>query len=159
QRSLELLRRTYHPAADGGGGWYHSLENETPGPSATASGIASFVVHGQRAEFWRDGRAFLQRRQIRSPEGALDGGRAVNTSSGHPVAEATALVARQLVLARVVHGPSAPDLGRARDWLLANQNKDGGWGSFRGQPSRVWLTAMAVRALSELAPYDAMLWR
>jgi hypothetical protein len=74
----------------------------------------------------------------------------VNTSAGQPVTEATALVARLLARSRTAFAAEAPDVRRAIGWLVHNQNEDGGWGSFSGQASRVWLTTMAVHALGEL---------
>lgn len=153
ERSLNLLRRTYH-AGSGSGGWYHRLDGEQPGPSATAAGLAAFLLFGRQFDGLPSGVAFLRLRQIDAADPALDGGWAVNTSAGRPVAEATALVPRLLNLAGLAFTPDGPDLGRACRWLLSNQNSDGGWGPFQGQQSRVWLGAMALRALAALQPSD-----
>ncbi|MDY7089689.1 MAG: prenyltransferase/squalene oxidase repeat-containing protein [Actinomycetota bacterium] len=59
-------------------------------------------------------------------------------------------MARLLLRSGTLLAADSPDAGRALTWLINNQNDDGGWGAFRGQESRVWLTAMAVRALGEL---------
>jgi hypothetical protein len=152
ERSLDLLRRTYRPGIGDDGGWYHRLDAPTPGPSATATGMSSFLIHSRPFEHEQECLRFLQKRQIRSDDPLLDGGWAVNTGAGQPVTEATALVAHLLVRTRTVFAASSPDARRARTWLVNNQNRDGGWGSFRDQESRVWLTAMAVRALGELDP-------
>jgi len=112
--------------------------------------MSSFLIHNRPFEHEQQCLRFLQKRQIRSDDPLLDGGWAVNTSAGQPVTEATALVARLLVCTGTVFMTDSPDARRARAWLVNNQNSDGGWGSFRGQESRVWLTAMAVRALGEL---------
>ncbi|HEX5205055.1 MAG TPA: prenyltransferase/squalene oxidase repeat-containing protein [Actinoplanes sp.] len=114
--------------------------------------MSSFLLHGRPFEHEQQCLRFLQRRQIRSDDPLLDGGWAVNTSAGQPVTEATALVARLLACTGTLLMPASPDAQRATTWLVNNQNQDGGWGSFRGQESRVWLTAMAVRALGELDP-------
>lgn len=151
-RSLELLRRTYRSGGGGAGGWYHSLENERPGPSATGVGLSSFLIHRRPFEHRDECLEFLRDRQILSEDPRLDGGWAVNTSFGQPVTEVTALISRLLVVTRLALVPNAPSAARACQWLLRNQNPDGGWGSFHGQESRVWLTAMAVRAVSELNP-------
>jgi len=151
ERSLDLLRRTYRPGVGDDGGWYHRLDAPDPGPSATATGMSSFLVHDRPFDHEQECLRFLRKRQIRSDDPLLDGGWAINTSAGQPVTEATALVARLLVRTGTALMTAAPDVRRAKNWLANNQNVDGGWGSFRGQDSRVWLTAMAVRALVELA--------
>ncbi|GIF01640.1 prenyltransferase/squalene oxidase repeat-containing protein [Paractinoplanes rishiriensis] len=150
ERSLDLLRRTYRPGTADDGGWYHRLDAPMPGPSATVTGMSSFLLHRRPFEHEQQCLRFLEKRQIRSDDPLLDGGWAVNTSAGQPVTEATALVARLLVRTGTALTAAAPDARRATSWLVNNQNDDGGWGSFHGQESRVWLTAMAVRALGEL---------
>jgi hypothetical protein len=153
-RSLDLLRRSFHVnTLGGGGGWYHSLEVDRPGPSATAVGMASFLMFDEPNDHLTNALSFLKGRQISSSDEILDGGWAVNTSSGFPLTEATALISRILILTRVMLLPDSPDVRRAHAWLVHNQNVDGGWGSFLGHPSRTWLTAMAVRSLSELNPH------
>jgi hypothetical protein len=92
--------------------------------------------------------AFLKARQCRSGDRLIDGGWAVNTSHGIPVSECTALVLWVLARCNIQSTASGPDLRRAVQWLSRNQNPDGGWGSFLGRPSRTWLTALSVRALS-----------
>jgi squalene-hopene/tetraprenyl-beta-curcumene cyclase len=44
---------------------------------------------------------------------------------------------------------------RGIDWLLQNQNDDGGWGGMRGTPSSVEETALAVEVLIDLAPPES----
>ncbi|SHN47111.1 prenyltransferase/squalene oxidase repeat-containing protein [Cryptosporangium aurantiacum] len=154
ERALELLRHTYR-SGPGGAGWYHRLDVDQPGPSATAAGLAAFLVFGREFDALPAALAFLSRRQITAADAVLDGGWAVNTSVGRPVTEATSLVTWLLHRARLDFTPDGPDLRRACRWLIANQNSDGGWGSFRGQPSRIWLTAMAIRALTSLEPFES----
>jgi hypothetical protein len=98
-----------------------------------------------------DALQFLRARQVSSGDPRYDGGWAVNTSGGVPVTESTALVGWLLGRIRLFLAADAPDLGRALAWLVRNQNADGGWGSVFGQPSRTWLTALAVRAVSQLS--------
>jgi hypothetical protein len=153
-RSLSLLRRTYHPSELGGGGWYHRLDSNTPGPSATAVALNSFHLCGVDTDHFRDGMTFLKRRQVVSTDPMLNGGWAVNTSFGFPVTEATGWVARYLGMARLGLVSGSPSIGSACRWLVVNQNDDGGWGSFYGEPSRIWLTCLALRALIELNPHE-----
>ncbi|MET7400527.1 prenyltransferase/squalene oxidase repeat-containing protein [Dactylosporangium sp. NPDC005572] len=157
-RSVRLLRRTFRKHGPGGG-WYHDLENGPPGPSATAAGLASTLIVARSDEHVADAFAFLKSRQCRSGDRLIDGGWAVNTSNGVPVSECTALVIWLIARCGTHRTPSAPDLRRAVRWLARNQNTDGGWGSFGGQPSRTWLTALSVRALSAARAADPSLRR
>ncbi|TDD32370.1 hypothetical protein E1287_23045 [Actinomadura sp. KC06] len=152
--SLDVLRDTYAPALGAGGGWYHELTRPEPGTTATALGLLAFVEAGRPFEYFDDGLAFLADRQTSSPDALRDGGWATKTSLGMPVVEATGWIARFLARARCDLRDDAPDLRRAYQWLLHNQNPDGGWGSLLGCRSRVWLTCLALRALSQLNPYD-----
>ncbi|MGI5246730.1 hypothetical protein [Dactylosporangium sp. CA-139066] len=146
-RSIRLLQRTFqrHPT---GGGWYHDLETGPPGPSATAVGLAAMRLIARAPEHVPEATAFLKARQCRSGDRLIDGGWAVNTSHGIPVTECTALVLWVLARCGIQSTASGPDLRRAAQWLACNQNPDGGWGSLLGRPSRTWLTALSVRALS-----------
>ena len=152
--SLDVLRDTYAPALGSGGGWYHELARPEPGTTATALGLLAFVEAGHPFEYFDEGLALLAARQARSDDGLRDGGWATKTSLGMPVVEATGWIARFLARARCDLREDAPDTRRAYRWLLRNQNPDGGWGSLHGCPSRVWLTCLALRALSQLNPYD-----
>ncbi|GAA3395148.1 prenyltransferase/squalene oxidase repeat-containing protein [Cryptosporangium minutisporangium] len=153
ERALGLLRHTYR-SSPGSAGWYHRLDADQPGPSATAAGLAAFLVFGRDFDPLPAALAFLRERQITAADPTLDRGWAVNTSVGRPVTEATALVTWLLHRAGLAFAADGPDLRRAGRWLLFNQNADGGWGSFRGQSSRIWLTAMAIRALTVAEPFD-----
>ncbi|RFU42003.1 hypothetical protein DZF91_08820 [Actinomadura logoneensis] len=157
--SLDVLRDTYAPADGTGGGWYHELARPEPGSTATALGLLAFTAAGRSFEHFDAGLAFLADRQAASDDPLRDGGWATKTSLGIPVVEATAWIARFLAVARCGLRPDAPDLRRAHQWLLRNQNPDGGWGSLRGAPSRTWLTCLALRALARLNPYDPAVGR
>ncbi|MFY1653376.1 prenyltransferase/squalene oxidase repeat-containing protein [Solwaraspora sp. WMMB762] len=149
-KSLDLLRRTYHGVEKTQGGWYHLLDIPTPGPSATITALSSFLLHESKFEHQDHCLQFLSHRQISSEDPLLDGGWATNTSFGQPVTEATAMICHLMQKTGLAFATNAPDIRRAAFWLIHNQNDDGGWGAFKGQASRVWLTAMAVRALGVL---------
>ncbi|PRX01900.1 UNVERIFIED_ORG: prenyltransferase/squalene oxidase-like repeat protein [Actinomadura viridilutea] len=150
--SLDVLRDTYVPSGDVGG-WYHDLTRPDPGATATAVALMAFTETGRPFEHFDEGLAFLAERQAASADRLKDGGWATRTSLGMPVVEATAWIARFLARARCGLRDDAPDIRRAYEWLLRNQNPDGGWGSLYGCPSRVWLTCLALRALTQLNPY------
>ena len=149
-RSLDLFDRTYSPAGAGVGGWYHRLDAATPGPSATAVALHSYLLVHRLPSRITEGLAFLKSRQVTSSDKLTNGGWPVNTSSGHPVLEATSLVVRFLGFGHLMVGRTAPDATLGYRWIVENQNHDGGWGTFSGQPSRTWLTGMAIRALIEI---------
>jgi hypothetical protein len=149
-RSLDLFDRTYSSVSPGVGGWYHRLDAATPGPSATAVALHSYLLVHRLPARITEGLAFLKSRQVTSSNRLINGGWPVNTSSGHPVLEATSLVVRLLGFGHLMVGRTAPDAALGYQWIVVNQNQDGGWGSFSGQPSRTWLTAMAIRALTEI---------
>jgi len=53
--------------------------------------------------------------------------------------------------ARTTNGPEVSEtLGRGVQWLLGNQNDDGGWGGARSAPSTIEETAITVDALASL---------
>ena len=155
-RSLDLFDRTYSSAGPGIGGWYHRLDsNNIPGLSATAVALHSYLLVNKLPARVTEALAFLKSRQVTSPDKLINGGWSVNTSAGRPVLEATSLVVRLLGFGHLMVGSDAPDAVSGYQWIVANQNEDGGWGSFVDQPSRVWLTAMAIRSLAEINLNDA----
>lgn len=155
--SLDLLRDKYS-RGEAGGGWYHEL-GAPPGFTATAVGLLAFTESGRDFDHFDEALAFLRRGQVSSSDPLADGGWPTNSSKGRPVVEATAWIGRFLALARCGLKDGAPDAGRAYAWLAHNQNDDGGWGSVRGATSRVWLTCLALRAITALNPYSPAIGR
>ncbi len=160
-KSLGLLGKSYKPSPDGqGGGWYHRLDVGAPGPTATAIALMAFELAGRNCPHLEAGLLFLKRRQTHGRKGTrARGGWATNTNRNLATMEATGWVARYLALLRQQNFTDAPDIGAALDWVTANQNEDGGWGSCFGCPSRTYLTCMALRVLALLEPEGPALKR
>jgi len=54
-------------------------------------------------------------------------------------------------------GQCDPMVERGKQWLLAAQNADGGWGGSHGSPSSIEETALALEALAMVgAPADTL---
>jgi hypothetical protein len=82
-----------NPAA--AAGWYHYLDDQNPGITASAVGLYCFSL--ANVEFERTDQIvnYLVSRQIKAPTG---GGWAVRTTNDFPIVEATAWVVRSLNL-------------------------------------------------------------
>ncbi|MEV0153282.1 prenyltransferase/squalene oxidase repeat-containing protein [Micromonospora sp. NPDC050686] len=146
-RALDCLRVNFR-SGNNEAGWYHFLDDPTPGITASAVGLFTFRLAGQEFERSDEIIRYLVSQQVDGPSGA-GGGWAVRTTNGFPIIEATAWVVRAL---------STPGLGRLEavkalqsgaNFLVNNQNTDFGWASYAGQPSRVFHTALCMLALQE----------
>ncbi|MYW62565.1 hypothetical protein GTY65_00495 [Streptomyces sp. SID8379] len=154
ENALSFMRNRFRPGqGTGAGGWYHQLDAAVPGPTATAVGVDMFQRVGAPFDHFAECLGFLRERQARSADTRVNGGWSTNTSLGHPVMEATGWVAYVIGTARTGLVGNGPDARAAYEWLVNNQNTDGGWGSLVGCPSRVWLTCLGLRALHQLNPY------
>ncbi|MFS8204505.1 prenyltransferase/squalene oxidase repeat-containing protein [Streptomyces sp. CWNU-52B] len=129
------------------------MDAPAPGPTATAVGLDMFQRVGAPFSHFDECLGFLRERQARSADSLVHGGWSTNTSLGHPVMEATGWVSYVIGTARTGLVGNGPDARSAYEWLVNNQNADGGWGSLAGCPSRVWLTCFGLRALHQLNPY------
>lgn len=146
-RAHACLRRNFRSASDAAG-WYHYLDDPHPGVTASAVGLFAFSAPGVVFERTADVLAYLVSQQNNS-DGPQDGGWSVRTTNGFPILEATAWVVRALSRPDVGLLSGGDSLRRGADWIRANQNVDAGWGSYVGQPSRVFHTALAVLTLDE----------
>jgi Prenyltransferase and squalene oxidase repeat len=127
-------------------GWYHYLDDPYPGVTASAVGLYCFSLAG--AEFERTDQVlnYLMRKQVKDANGS---GWAVRTTNDFPIVEATAWVLRCFSLPQARTRATSAALDAGVEWLEANQNTDFGWGSYTGQPSRTFTTALSVLALRE----------
>ena len=151
-RSLELalscLKGGFRTTDDGCSGWYHYLDDPHPGVTASAVGLYSFQMAGSRFERTDEVLQYLIDQQIQSPDQA-EGGWSVRTTNGFPILEATAWVVRALSRSDIGRLKVSDSLRSGAEWIERNQNTDFGWGSYRGQPSRLFHTALATLALQE----------
>jgi hypothetical protein len=146
-RSLACLKNSFRTTEDGAAGWYHYLDDTHPGVTASAVGLYCFHLAGIPFERSDEVIKYLIAEQVRRPEGS--GGWSVRTTSGVPIVEATAWVVRALSTVGSGRGPCWQALEAGAQWLADNQNTDFGWGSYKGQPSRVFTTVLAMLALEE----------
>lgn len=130
----------------GPAGWYHYLDDPNPGITASAVGLYCFSLAGVEFEQTDSVLDYLVSKQIKTPAG---GGWAVRTTNEFPIVEATAWVVRCLSLPQCRRRATREALDAGIEWLEANQNTDFGWGSYKGQPSRTFTTALSVLALRE----------
>jgi hypothetical protein len=148
EKALACLRASFRTTPSGDAGWYHYLDDPSPGVTASAVGLYCFRMAGTSFERTNDVRQYLVRQQV-SGSGSTDGGWSVRTTHGFPIVEATAWVVRALAIPAAGTAHASDALRRGTGYLEANQNTDFGWGSYSGQPSRVFHTALAMLALQE----------
>jgi Squalene-hopene cyclase C-terminal domain len=146
RRSLACLRANFRTTSTGTAGWYHYLDDPQPGVTASAVGLYCFGLAGVEFE-----RADQVVRYLISQQGSgeYEGGWAVRTTNNFPIVEATAWVLRCLAIQTSSLTTAGDALKKGVLWLENNQNTDFGWGSYKGQPSRTFTTALAVLALQE----------
>jgi Squalene-hopene cyclase C-terminal domain len=149
--SLSCLRLHFRTTEDGRGGWYHYLDDQNPGVTASAVGLYCFQLAGKVFEHADMVLKYLLSQQV--SEGDKNhlryGGWAVRTTDGVPVVEATAWVLRSLNVTGTSKRECADAIAAGISWLEKNQNTDFGWGSYKGHSSRVYTTCMALLALAE----------
>lgn len=148
EKALSALRANFRTTASGDTGWYHYLDDPNPGVTASAVGLYCFRLAGVTFERTSDVLSWLISQQVSGNE-KTDGGWSVRTTHGFPIVEATAWVLRALSspVAGLINAGDA--IRRGAQYLQQNQNTDFGWGSYLGQPSRVFHTALAMLALQE----------
>ena len=150
--SLACLKNSFRTTEDGAAGWYHYLDDAHPGVTASAVGLYCFHLAGISFERTDEVVEYLVAQQIKRPEGC--GGWSVRTTSGVPIVEATAWVVRALSVTGSGRAPCWQALEAGAQWLADNQNTDFGWGSYKGQPSRIFTTVLAMLALEECGGFS-----
>jgi hypothetical protein len=145
-KAIACLRANFRTNGAGDAGWYHYLDDPNPGVTASAVGLFCFQLAGVHFERTSEVVRYLASQQVKSSD-KTDGGWSVRTTNGFPVVEATSWVVRALSTPAAGLVASGDALRRGAGYLEANQNTDFGWGSYSGQPSRVFHTALAMIAL------------
>jgi hypothetical protein len=155
-RALGCLRANFRTPSDDSAGWYHYLDDARPGVTASAVGLYCFGLAAVQFERTDEVLRHLISQQVTEPIDQT-GGWAVRTTEGFPIVEATAWVVRAMSSpgTRLVRTADSLQLGAS--WIEGNQNTDLGWGSYRGQPSRVFTTALAMLSLEECGASEAVI--
>lgn len=145
--ALHCLRRNFR-TVENGAGWYHYLDDPDPGITASAVGLFTFQSAKVTFERSQELLAYISRNQV-TGHPVFGGGWPVRTTQGFPIVESTAWVVRALSGTGVAIPRDSDMLQRGLTWLENSQNTDLGWGSHRGQPSRVFTSALVMLALQE----------
>lgn len=154
-RSIGLLRKTYRSNPQNSNyGWYHYLDDPNAGVTASAVALFCFYLTEETFELTDQVLKFLLSKQISSQDDSLDGGWSIRTTFDFPIIESTAWVVRSLALNHAFFDQEAPSIERGYRWILRHQNLDHGWGSIHNQPSRIFLTSLAILALSSVNKYS-----
>jgi Squalene-hopene cyclase C-terminal domain/Squalene-hopene cyclase N-terminal domain len=121
-------------------GWHQYLGENRVGDVATAQGILLMQCMSYSSPQLPE-----LIRTLRESQHA-DGGWTFSTSRNVPTVEATVWVMLGLLSSGMAK--EDPVLLRGRDWLIGNQNGDGGWGPKSSLESRVYVTFLACRCLA-----------
>lgn len=132
--------------ADGKMGWHQIVGGsiERVGWVGSAVGLLTITHNMYSRNYIEQIQNQLLQDQFCSSDPLLDGGWSIRIVSEFPVLEGTAWVLSALVK---THCQDQKAIDRAYNWIVNNQNKDGGWGSIANQPSRTYLTCLALRTL------------
>jgi hypothetical protein len=144
QRSLSCLRSNFRTTENGQAGWYHYLDDPKPGVTASAVGLYCFWLADASFERTDQVVKYLLSQGVKADAGTAWG---VRTTSGVPIVEATAWVLRALSVPQARSPETSAAVNGGIAWLEGNQNTDLGWGSYKGEPSRVFHTALSILAL------------
>lgn len=145
QRAITFLDNNI-VRSEGTIGWHQILRSSTQrvGWVGSAVGLLTLAQNMCSREYVEQIQNQLLRDQFRNTDLLVDGGWSIRIVREFPVLEGTAWV----LLGLIVTGcRNSEAIDRAYNWISNNQNEDGGWGSIRGQPSRTYLTCLALRAL------------
>ena len=139
--ALSCLRGHFRTVQSGPGapvtaaGWYHYLDDPNPGITASAVGLYCFSLAYVDFEWKHQVLDSSWANRYKTPSSG--GGWAVRTTNDFPIVEATAWVVRCRNLPQTRTRATRGALDSGIEWLEANQNTDYGWGSYKGQPSRL----------------------
>lgn len=155
RKSLSLLRKTYNSdATNTDYGWYHYLDDPKAGVTASAVALMCFEWAKERFERAEEVHRFLKKSQILSDDEHINGGWPIRTSARFQIIESTGWVIRSMMFTNTAFHSNGPDVMSGYKWIIGNQNLDNGWGSYYGEPSRTFLTALALLAVLPLNRYS-----
>jgi hypothetical protein len=155
QKTVKLFKSTYRSnPSKNEFGWYHYMDDPSPGITASAVVLYCFEISGEPFERTDQVLLYLKSKQLSSTDPRINGGWPIRTTLGFPVVESTSWVIRTIVQARCFFNPNSPDINAAYQWLLNNQNMDYGWGSYYGQPSRTFHSSLALLALTAVDKFS-----
>lgn len=147
-KALQCLRVNFRTPSAGEAGWYHYLDSEEPGVTASAVALYCFELAGMRFERTDDVVRYLIDQQVHAVDDQ-DGGWSIRTTHGFPIIESTAWAIRALSYTKAGLTYASDSTKDGVRYVERHQNTDFGWGSHRGQPSRIFHTALAMMALAE----------
>lgn len=151
QRTLSLIKTSYS-ANDKTEeyGWYHYLDDSGAGATASAVALFTFDLCKTRFEHTNKVLRYLRSKQIKSDDPLLNGGWPIRTTTDYPIVESTAWVVLTLSECNAIFNQDGPNIEAGYRWLINNQNEDNGWGSYKGQTSRTFLTALTLMAVASI---------
>lgn len=155
QRAADLVVRSYVHTAESCG-WHQYLGGQRAGPPATVTGLQVLWYSGRDFEGASAAKQSLYRDQFKAEQPNVDGGWTIRSIARYPIVESTAWVMYGLQL---IGEPKNEAIQRGLQWLVGNQNDDGGWGSVQSATSRVYVTYWVSAALELSQLYPETLFR
>lgn len=147
-RSLKLLNDDIKIISNRAG-WHHFVGDQKIGNVATAQGI---IIHSYlNSSNSSLNKLFTTLREAQNQsENDLGGWSFITSTQDIPTIEATSWVLLGLVAGG--EDSNSEIITKGKDWIINNQNNDGGWGSRKDLTSRVYTTFLACYCLSVIEP-------
>jgi len=156
RRAADLIQRNFIITNEFCG-WHQYIGERRVGPPATSVGLLIMKYSKRKFDYVGIAQEQLRKFQFHTDDPLTDGGWTIRSITRYPITESTAWVL--LGLLSTGESSQSPHIQRGFNWLLVNQNKDGGWGGKRDNPSRVWTTFWASWAVALIQPSHESLTR